>query len=84
MGGTLLEHYMDTQKVNELIELGGLSSLGAEIGHQVDFDGPYELHIGQCVAYSRDRGDNLARHFRYPSHQDKFLRRSCSGEGCPQ
>ena len=42
---------MDTQKVNELIELGGLSSLGAEIGHQVDFDGPYELHIGQCVAY---------------------------------
>lgn len=59
VGATLLEHYTDTEKVSQLIDLGGLSCLGPDIGHQVDFD---TFHTApenglQCLAYTRDRGE---------------------------
>lgn len=55
VGNTLLEHYTDESKVDELIALGDLSSLGREVGTiRNDFDNP-DRDI--CVAYGRDRGD---------------------------
>lgn len=59
-GEILNAHYTSPEKVDELIELGGLSVLGAKIGGQVDWntfrqrDTPREEM--QCVAYVRDRG----------------------------
>lgn len=39
-GKILLGHYSDPAKVEELISLGDLSSLGAEIGEKHDFNRP--------------------------------------------
>lgn len=60
-GEILYNYYNTPAKVNELINLGFLSSLGEKIGHQVDFN-DYDSHKGQCVAYHRDRGEDLEIH----------------------
>lgn len=44
-GKLLVENYTDSNKIDKLMELGDLSSLGDEIGE------------GKCVAYGRDRGE---------------------------
>ena len=67
-GKILAEHYMDPFKVRELIDLGNISSLAAEIGVQHPFDNPhpygtdlYREHLAKHSAmttfYGRDRGD---------------------------
>jgi hypothetical protein len=53
-GRILLEHYTDAAKVDALIELGDLSSLGPELGEKHNFDSSPE---GQCNAYGRDRDE---------------------------
>jgi hypothetical protein len=53
-GRILQDHYTDEAKVRELIALGDLSSLDAEIGVKTDFNNAAK---GQCVAYGRDRGE---------------------------
>jgi hypothetical protein len=53
-GQILQDHYTDEGKVRELIALGHISSLGAEIGTAHDFD---EAPRGECNAYGRDRGE---------------------------
>jgi hypothetical protein len=55
VGATLITHYADMDKVNALLKLGDLSSLGEEIGEQHDFDSPVK---GWCRAYGRDRGES--------------------------
>ena len=40
----------------QMVELGDMSSLGAEIGAQIDFNDP-TAHKGQCTYYGRDRGE---------------------------
>ncbi len=75
-GKILLNHYMDPFKVRDLIDLGDLSSLGAEIGVKHPFDNPglfdtpeYEAYREQfgnmCKFYGRDRGEDStnARYF---------------------
>lgn len=64
--GFILDRYYTTaDEVKELIELGDLSVLGKRIGEKVDFDrmsmnSAYrEKYDGQCVAYNRDRGEEL-------------------------
>lgn len=53
-GQILLQHYQDPAKVRELIDLGDLSSLGAEIGIKHAFDD----NAGDvCTFYGRDRGE---------------------------
>ena len=58
VGKVLAEHYTDPFKVIELLELGGLSSLGPRIAPE-----PGEAHSfnkpapGVTVAYGRDRKD---------------------------
>jgi hypothetical protein len=53
-GRILQEHYTNEAKIRQLMELGSISSLGAEIGEQHDFRNPPE---GVCTAYGRDRGE---------------------------
>jgi hypothetical protein len=76
-GKILLESYTDPFKVRELIDLGDLSSLSAEIGEKHSFDNPgmfgtpaYEAYKEQygnmCKFYGRDRGEEgvAARYFK--------------------
>ena len=55
-GAILKEHYITMDKVNELLELGDLSSLEKNIGSKHDWNGPPE---DECNAYARDRGEKL-------------------------
>lgn len=67
-GKILLTHYQDEKKIRELMALGDISSLGAEIGVEHPFDAPpfgtaayaeYEKNNkNMCLAYGRDRGEN--------------------------
>ena len=63
-GKILKEFYNTTDKVNELIALGDLSSLRQEIGDKQNFDAKFtdepELPMSEnwCMAYGRDRGES--------------------------
>lgn len=54
-GHILKDHYMDPTKIDQLMNLGALSSLRPEIGEKQDFDAPTDKDW--CVAYGRDRGE---------------------------
>ena len=60
-GKILFEHYQDPFKVRDLIDLGDLSSLGANIGEKHEFD----ARTQDCTFYGRDRGETgiEARYF---------------------
>ena len=69
-GQLLAEHYMDPFKVRELVDLGSLSVLGAEIGVKRPFDNLSKYGSaeylefrakwdGQCLFYARDRGEDV-------------------------
>ena len=74
-GQILLKHYQDAAKIEQLIALGDLSSLGAEIGNKHDFD---DAPRGECNFYGRDRGeeDTEARVFK----DYKDYRENCQTE----
>ena len=55
-GKLLQENYQAAYKIAQMVELGDMSSLGAEIGAQIDFNDP-TAHKGQCTYYGRDRGE---------------------------
>jgi hypothetical protein len=59
-GKILQEHYSDRQKLNMLIDLGDISSLGEQVStdDEHSFSKPKE---GVTVAYHRDRGEPLTR-----------------------
>lgn len=57
-GKILKEHYTTEAKVDALLELGGLSILGEEIGEQQDFDNRDTHNSKWCLAYGRDRGED--------------------------
>ncbi len=54
-GRILRDHYTTPRKIMQLIKLGDLSSLGAEIGRKHNFMAT-DTH-NQCTAYKRDRGE---------------------------
>jgi len=67
--GYILDRYYDSVKANNLVALGDLSSLGADIGEAQDFDTPNEYLEDvehnfltsvskQCKFYGRDRGES--------------------------
>lgn len=64
VGDVLKAHYTDPKKVDELLALGDISSLGPEIGQKHDFDNPTP---GYTVAYHRDRGEDMRFVTTYPS-----------------
>lgn len=57
VGKVLTEHYTVKFKVGELMALGNLSSLAAQIGEAHDFNDRSELSADWCRAYGRDRGE---------------------------
>ena len=60
VGKTLFENYSDREKVEKLIELGDLSSLGSQI--EPDSTKPHTFNNPQddvTVAYHRDRGEDF-------------------------
>ena len=76
-GKILFENYSDPFKLQKLIDLGDVSSLGAEIGVKHEFDNPNkfgtpefmawnEVKRGMCTFYGRDRGETgvEARYFK--------------------
>ena len=75
-GSILEKHYPNSPKVNNLIALGDLSSLGTQIGeahpfspHTSDEDkAAYEAakDAGYCTFYTRDRGEDAPYKF-FPS-----------------
>lgn len=78
VGQTLRDHYKDSTKVAELIALGGLFSLGAEIGTKHSFDNASD---GECNAYGRDRGEEgeeavISKDFEALT----YLTQDCGGE----
>jgi|688.fasta_scaffold582785_4 hypothetical protein len=56
VGATLKEHYLSTQKVRMLLNLGDISILGEQVATMDEhtFDNPKE---GITLAYHRDRGE---------------------------
>jgi hypothetical protein len=69
-GAILQDHYSDPYKLRDLIDMGALSSLGAEIGDVRPFDNPHTYgtleydafnaqYKNQCLFYTRDRGEDL-------------------------
>ena len=59
--GELLRRFYDTQdKVEALVALGSISSLGQDIGDKVDFDDRSTHSETGTIAYHRDRGEQLA------------------------
>ena len=67
-GKILLEHYKDPFKVQQLMDLGDISSLGSDVGEQHSFDNPFPYGSAEYKAeqearsdittfYGRDRGE---------------------------
>lgn len=71
-GDILLHHYQDINKINELIDLGNISSLNKEVKPTKEhtFDKPQE---GVVVAYGRDRGETDVEPIEFTNLQD-YLR----------
>jgi hypothetical protein len=66
-GKILQEHYSDPFKLRELIDLGDLSVLRADIGEKHDFDTNYREG---CTFYGRDRGETGVEARRYENYED--------------
>jgi hypothetical protein len=56
-GVLLRDHYTTEEKVEALLNLGDLSSLGQELGEKQDFGDRSTQKETWCLAYRRDRGD---------------------------
>jgi hypothetical protein len=54
VGATLRQHYTNPSKIDQLLALGDLSVLDAEIGDSNDFENRVE---GICLFYGRDRAE---------------------------
>jgi hypothetical protein len=60
VGRTLQENYQDQAKIEALVALGSISSLGAELGEKQDFNDRSTQKDEWTLAYNRDRGEELA------------------------
>jgi len=80
-GKILFENYSNPFILRDLIDLGGLSSLGTNIGEKHEFDCPHkydtpeylawhEAKAGVCTFYGRDRGEgeSAATYFKDYEH----------------
>lgn len=74
-GKILLEHYKDPFKVQQLMDLGDLSSLGVGIGEHHDFDDRSD----DCTFYGRDRGESGVGSRRFENYAD-YLKNAQSEE----
>ena len=58
-GKILLENYTDADKIEALVALGSISSLGEQIGDKQDFDDRDTQKDEWTLFYTRDRGEDL-------------------------
>ena len=58
-GRILEENYQDQAKIEALVALGSISSLGAELGEKQDFNDRSTQKDDWTLAYNRDRGEEL-------------------------
>jgi len=68
-GKILLEHYSDPFKLRDLIDLGDMSSLAANIGTQHSFNNLVE---GECTFYGRDRGETSVSAKQFKDIEDYY------------
>src|SRR3954453_17211570 len=73
VGATLVEHYTDPAKIEQLMALGDLSILAPEIGEPHDFNDHHQRDW--CLAYGRDRHEPNVSARIYPN-LDAFLHAS--------
>jgi hypothetical protein len=59
-GKILLENYTDIDKIEALVALGSISSLGEQIGDKQDFDDRSTQKDNWTLFYTRDRGEELS------------------------
>ena len=59
-GKILLENYTDVDKIEALVALGSISSLGEQIGEKQDFMDRDTQKDEWTLFYSRDRGEELS------------------------
>lgn len=59
-GKILLENYDNIEKIEALVALGSISSLGEQIGEAQDFDNRSTQRDEWTLFYSRDRGEQLS------------------------
>ena len=59
-GRILLENYTDVDKIEALVALGSISSLGEQIGEAQDFDDRSTQKDEWTLFYSRDRDEQLS------------------------
>jgi len=81
-GLILARFYTDSVKVNKLISMGDISSLGASIGEEQDFNAYREVDTLEetwCKFYKRDRGEENVDHRTFANEQD-FLENFNAGE----
>ena len=80
-GRILLESYMDPFKVQLLMDLGDLSSLGSDVGEQHEFSNPHKYGTPEynawneekgdvCTFYGRDRGEDGTGAKRFKDFKD--------------
>ena len=80
-GIILQEHYKDPFKVQKLMELGDVSSLGPELGDKHSFDIPHKYGTPEyeaesdarrniCTFYGRDRGETGTNARRFKNYED--------------
>jgi len=88
VGKTLKENYTDTKKLNKLLKLGALSTLGPEIGRKHRFDNPHKYGTLKYFAYrdkhkttfyGRDRGETCTQAKTYKSITDYLNNGDCQG-----
>jgi hypothetical protein len=68
-GKILLEHYSDPFKLRDLIDMGDISSLAANIGTQHNFG---DLVEDECTFYRRDRGETGVNAKKFKSIEDYY------------
>lgn len=73
-GAILKEHYVNPEKVLQLIKLGDVSSLGPEIGTKHSFD---SRDANVTTFYGRDRGDRNVRAEHYVT-KAQFIAQDCN------
>lgn len=81
-GLILARFYDNSVKVNKLISMGDMSSLGASIGEKHAFDQPSPaetLEETVCKFYKRDRGEE-GTEFRTYQNEEDFLKNFNMGE----
>jgi hypothetical protein len=78
VGQTLASHYTEQDKVDSLIELGDLSSLGPLLGSKHSFGD--DSFPDWTTAYGRDRGENCPPEVSPDLQSLAKLTRECGGE----